>query len=70
MSLSGGRGRLQGAFKELKVKWEKTRMSWDDANSRAMQDTVLEPLERKVQAAMIAMEKMMEVVARVRRDCG
>jgi hypothetical protein len=70
MSLAGGRGRLQGAFKELKVKWEKARMSWDDANSRAMEETVIEPLERKVQAAMIAMEKMMEVVARVRRDCG
>ena len=70
MSLAGGRGRLHGAFKELKVKWDKTRMSWDDANSRAMEETVLDPLERKVQSSMIAMEKMMEILARARRDCG
>jgi hypothetical protein len=70
MSLAGGRGRLQGAIKELKVRWDKTRMSWDDTNSRALEEAVLDPLERKVVGAVIAMEKMMEICARARRDCG
>ena len=70
MSLSGGRTRLQGAMKELLIRWERAQLSWDDANSRAMQETVIEPLERKVQAVGAAMEKMMETCAKARRDCG
>jgi hypothetical protein len=57
-------------MKELLLRWERAQMSWDDANSRAMQETVLDPLERKAHAAVIAMEKMMEVCAKARRDCG
>lgn len=70
MSLAGGRTRLHGAMKELLVRWDKAQQSWDDVNSRAMQETVIEPLERRVQSAMVAMEKMAEVCAKARRDCG
>lgn len=70
MSLGVARAKLIGSLKDLMVKWETVRMSWDDANSRALEEKVLQPLERQVRSAVTAMEKASETVARARRDCG
>ncbi len=69
MSLAVGRAKLVGALKELMVKWDRTKETWDDPMSRAMEDRVLNPLEPKIRSAAIAMEKMGESLARARRDC-
>lgn len=69
MSLSVGRAKLVGSLKDLMLRWEKTKMSWDDPMSVDLELTVLEPLEPKVRAAVAAMEKMAETLAKARRDC-
>lgn len=69
MSLAVGRAKLVGALKELMVKWDRTKESWDDPMSQALEERVLEPLEPKIRAAATAMEKMGEVLARAKRDC-
>ena len=69
MSISVGRAKLVGSLKDLMLRWEKTKMSWDDPMSADLELTVLEPLEPKVRAAVTAMEKMGEILAKARRDC-
>jgi len=69
MSLSVGRAKLVGALRDLMLRWEKTKMEWDDPMSRHLEASVLEPLEPKVRAAATAIEKMGEIVARARREC-
>jgi hypothetical protein len=69
MSLSVGRAKMVGSLKDLMLRWEKTKMQWDDPMSQNIEESVLTPLEPKVRSAVVAMEKMAEVLARVKRDC-
>jgi hypothetical protein len=70
VSLGSSRTRLNGALKELKVRWGEARARWDDVQSRDFEKQFLEPLEPKIRATLSAMEKMEGLLARVRRDCG
>lgn len=69
MSLGVGKAKLVGSLKDLMMRWEKTKAIWDDPMSGDLERTVLEPLEPKIRAAVSAMEKMGEILARARRDC-
>lgn len=69
MSLAVGRAKMVGALKELMVKWDRTKETWDDPMSRTLEERVLLPLEPKIRSAATAMEKMGEVLARARREC-
>jgi hypothetical protein len=44
MSLNVGRAKLTGASKQLMLRWEKARLSWDDDRARQLQEEFLEPL--------------------------
>jgi hypothetical protein len=70
MSLSVGRAKLTGASKELMLRWDKARMSWNDDRARQLQEEFLEPVERTVKSAVSAMERVMAVVEKARRECG
>jgi len=65
-----GRYRLLAAMKDLKIRWERARLRWDDPVSKDIEATVIEPLEPKVRAAVAAMEKLGEAMARARQECG
>jgi hypothetical protein len=69
MSLSIGKAKLLGSLKDLMLRWDRTKASWDDPMSADLEQTVLEPLEPKVRAAVSAMEKMGEILSKARRDC-
>jgi hypothetical protein len=69
MSLSVGKAKLVGSLKDLMVRWEKAKMNWDDPMSADLEQTVLEPLEPKVRAAVTAMEKMGDLLVRAKREC-
>ena len=69
MSLTVGKTKLVQSLKDLMVRWEKTKANWDDPMSADLERTVLEPLEPKVRAAVTAMEKMGEMLARAKREC-
>ncbi len=70
MSLATSRGRLQGALKELRARWDQAKAKWDDPMSREFEKRYLAPLEPRVRSTLSAMEKMDSILAQARRDCG
>ena len=69
MGVYEGRGQLSRALKELMARWHETKVSWDDANSRHFEKTVLEPLESDLRSAVSAMDHMGQLLGQIRRDC-
>ena len=69
MSVSVSRAKLMASLKELQGRWRKAQLDWDDPVSQKLNDRVLEPLEPKVRAAVVAIEKISAVLARVRKEC-
>jgi hypothetical protein len=70
MSLASTRNKVQGAYKDLRLRWEKARAQWDDPRSRAFEEDFIEPLEPRVRAAAAAMDEMNELMTRAVRDCS
>lgn len=70
MSVNVGRTKLQTLLKDLQAKWDHAKGEWNDPMSRELEKTHLVPLERKVRAAVAAMEQMGGVLGRARRECG
>ena len=70
MSLSSSRNKIQGAFKDLRLRWDRVTEQWDDPRSRAFEDEFVEPLEAQVRAASAAMDEMNELLMRATRDCS
>ena len=70
MSLSVGRAKLLSALKDLRTRWDRVHMKWDDPVSRQFEKEFLEPLEGKVRAGVSAMENINEIIHQARNDCG
>lgn len=70
MSSTVSQSRLKDALRDLKARWEVVRGDWDDQAARDFGKDVIEPLEQRILSAMGAMNKMGEVIAAARRDCG
>ena len=69
MGLYESRGNIHKAMKDLVLKWQAAKMSWDDEQARTLEREVLEPLERDVRSAGEAMDVMKALVSSARRDC-
>ncbi len=70
MSVSGAKAKLALVSKELAQAWWRLREEWNDPASRTIEKRYLEPLEGQVKSAITAMEKMGQVLATMRRECG
>ena len=70
MSLDTGRYQLYAALKTLRERWEDTKETWQDAVQMKFADDVWEPVEQHSQAALSAIDRLSQVVARARQDCG
>ena len=70
MSVSGGRAKVTIALKDLMNKWTRVHDHWHDDVSRAFHEHTLEPLEGQGRGAMTAMDKMREVLQRVKSECS
>jgi hypothetical protein len=66
--LSGGAGKMALALKQLHLKWESARETWDDATSRAFHKEHIEPLSPRVKETLEAVGRLAEVLARASRD--
>jgi hypothetical protein len=66
--LSSGASKMALAMKQLQLKWEAARETWDDATSRAFHKEHIEPLPPKVKQTLEAIGRMAEVLARASRD--
>jgi len=69
MSLAGSKARLTGSTKELWLHWEETRNYWKDAKSEEFQHLYLEELFLGVDRAVTVVEKLDELLEKVRKDC-
>jgi len=66
--LSGGAGKMALALKQLHLKWESARETWDDATSRAFHKEHIEPFSPRVKETLEAVGRLAEVLARASRD--
>ena len=69
MSLSGNRSRLVAITKELSLKWDETKNYWKDDKSREFEQRYLQELLAHSDRAVTVIEKLDEILNRIRRDC-
>ena len=69
MSASGSRGRLLGASKELMLKWEETKNYWRDGKSAEFERKYMQELFIGMDKAITVIEKLDELMKKVRSDC-
>jgi hypothetical protein len=70
MSVTGGRIKAQVALKDLLQKWDRVTECWNDDVARQFHESTLEPLEGQVRSALTAMDKMREIMHRIKVECG
>jgi hypothetical protein len=68
--MSAGAARLNFALKTLRERWDAAKEQWSDQVSRDFEKNHLDPLEGQAEAAMRAMEKIAEVLHKIRQDCA
>ncbi|MSR17864.1 MAG: hypothetical protein EXS00_01640 [Phycisphaerales bacterium] len=70
MSVMSARAKIQLVVKELNESWARLHDEWDDPASRAINTRYLEPLALQSKAALGAMDKILQTLHAMRRDCG
>jgi hypothetical protein len=68
--MSAGSARLKHALKTLREKWDMTREHWNDGVSRDFEKNHLIPLDSQSENALRGMDKITEVLQKVRHDCS
>jgi hypothetical protein len=66
--LTGGAARMALSLKQLDLKWETVRETWDDATSKSFHKEHIEPLLPDVKMTLEAVGRLAEVLARAARD--
>ena len=69
MSLSGSKGRLNGITRELTLKWEDTKVSWRDLKAQEFEQRYVRELLVEMGRTMAALEKLDELLRKIRNDC-
>lgn len=69
MNLSGSKGRLNGAARELARKWELTKNDWRDAKCLEFEHRYLQELFAGVDKTVAIIDKLDELLKKVRNDC-
>lgn len=68
--MSAGSARLNFSLKTLRERWDAAKEQWSDQVSRDFEKNHLEPLERQAESAMHGMDKIVEVLRKIRQDCA
>ncbi len=68
--MSAGSARLKHALKTLREHWDLTREQWNDPVSRDFEKNHLIPLDQQSNNALRGMDKITEVLQKVRHDCS
>ena len=66
--LSSGAAKMALSLKQLDIKWESAKETWNDATSKAFHKEHIEPLPPKVKQTLEAVGRLAEVLARAARD--
>jgi len=66
--LSGGAAKLALSLKQLGIKWESAKETWNDGTSKKFHKDNIEPLMPAVKETLEAIGRLAEVLARAVRD--
>ncbi|MEI7782299.1 MAG: hypothetical protein WCJ18_10285 [Planctomycetota bacterium] len=66
--LSSGASKMALALKQLDIKWESAKETWNDGTSKAFHKEHIEPLMPDVKQTLEAVGRLAEVLARAARD--
>ena len=69
MSLSGNRTRLEMLAKDLLLKWEDTKNAWRDSKGLEFERHYIQELVARVDKSAAMIDKLDELLNKVRRDC-
>ncbi|MGA2242683.1 MAG: hypothetical protein ABSH11_11720 [Verrucomicrobiota bacterium] len=69
MSLSGSKNRLVAITKELSNRWDETKNYWRDAKAQEFEQRYMLELFANVDKTVTVMEKLHELLTKVRNDC-
>ena len=69
MNLSGSKNRLVAITKELSKRWDETKNHWRDAKSQEFEQRYMLELFANVDKTVTVMEKLHELLTKVRNDC-
>ena len=69
MNLSGNKGRLVGLTREILLRWEETKTHWHDPRSEEFERRFIQELSASVNRTVLIVEKLDEVLKKVRSDC-
>jgi hypothetical protein len=69
MSLNASKSRLDSISKELSVQWEQTKNYWRDQKALDFEQKYLDELFRYTGKTILVIEKLDEILKKVRSDC-
>jgi hypothetical protein len=69
MNLSGNKGRLVGLTREISLRWAETQEHWRDARSEEFDRRFMAELSASVNRTVLIVEKLDELLKKVRSDC-
>ena len=69
MNLNANKSRLSAVTKELALQWEQTKNYWRDQKSAEFEKKYLEELFLHSDRAVLIIEKLDELLKKVRSDC-
>jgi len=70
MNVGALRNRLEMLTRELLRQWEETQVFWRDAKAQEFDQRYVQQLRAGVDKAGVAIEKLDELLSRVKNDCG
>jgi hypothetical protein len=68
--VTSGSNRLKQTVRTLRDHWLITEATWGDSVRHRFEERYLAPLDPAVEAAVIGLQKLAEVLDQVRRDCS
>jgi len=69
MNPSGIKNRLVSLTKGLATRWDETKNYWKDAKSQGFEQRYMTELFASVDKTVTVLEKLDEILAKVRKDC-
>lgn len=69
MNLSGSKNRLVAITKEISNRWDETKNHWRDAKSQEFEQRYMTELFANVDKTIAVMDKLNELMTKVRKDC-
>lgn len=69
MSMSGSKGLLTLATRNLEARWGETRFSWRDRKAQEFEEMYLSELMTSVNSALRVIEELDQLLEKVHADC-